>query len=85
MMVPEEDVVLNDYRQKHGDHFASPQHVSQSKFKEFFGSRDLGLKIHIPAAGSNAAVEAAIKEEAAAQRKRCQKMRNGSLSSASES
>lgn len=51
MFIPDEDVNLNEWRAKHADHFASPEHVSKSKFRQFWGSVDLGTRLHIEPAG----------------------------------
>lgn len=52
VFVPDGDVDLNLWRAKHADHFFSEQHVSESKFAAYFGSKDLGCRLWIPAAGS---------------------------------
>jgi hypothetical protein len=77
--VPEGDVDITQWKAKHADHFASPQHVSQSKFAEFFGSKDLGCRLWIPAAGE-ARNEMNAKAQSEAQAKRCRILR-GEVSS----
>lgn len=62
------------WRALHGDHFSSPEHVSLSKFAEFFGSTDHGCRLHIPAAGKERD-EMNAKTERDAQAKRCHALR----------
>ena len=73
-MIPDEDVDLHLWREKHADHFSTNEHVSVSKFQEFWGTRDLGMRLHIPAAGKEREADRR-KTEAAAQAKRCRAMR----------
>ena len=66
------------WRALHGDHFASPQHVSDSKFAEFFGSVDHGCRLHIPAAGKDRDdMNRAVERDA--QAKRCNDLRGAKL------
>ena len=68
--VPDEDVDLRAWREKHAYHFASNQHVSQSPFAAYFGSYDRGTYLHIPPAGVQRD-EMRAKAEKAEQRRRC--------------
>jgi hypothetical protein len=55
-------------------HIASNVHVSQSEYAIFFGSKDLGCRLHIPAEGpERRAMKRA--EEKAAQALRCKILR----------
>lgn len=74
MFIPDGDVDLNQWKSQHADHFATNQHVSQSKFREFHGSIDLGTRLHIEPAGSRRDADNK-KIEAVAQRKRCQSIK----------
>jgi hypothetical protein len=74
LVVPDGDVDIVLWKAKHADHFASNQHVSKSKFAEFFGSRDLGCRLWIPAAGKDRD-EMRKKAESEAQAKRCRTLR----------
>jgi hypothetical protein len=63
------------WKEKYNDHFSTNEHVSTSRFAEFFGSRDLGLKLHIPPAGDQRN-EMLAAEQKTAQKIRCSKLRN---------
>lgn len=75
-MPPDGNVDLGTWRDKYAFHYASPQHVSDSPFKAYFGSVDRGCRIHIPPAGPerDAARRA---DEKAAQALRCKALRAG--------
>jgi hypothetical protein len=53
VIVPSDDTYIRKggnvwWRALHADHFESNEHVSESKFAEFWGSVDLGAFLHIP-------------------------------------
>lgn len=71
---PDENVDLGQWRDKYAQHFASNEHVSLSPFKDFFGSKDCGCRLHIPAAGKERD-DMNRKAEQEAQAKRCKILR----------
>lgn len=71
---PDGDVDLALWKAKHAHHFASPAHVSNSPFRDYFGSRDQGCRAHIPAAGKERD-EMNRQAEKAAQARRCKILR----------
>lgn len=51
VVVPDGDVDLVLWKSRYATHFAGNQHVSESPFREYFGSVDRGCRLHIPPAG----------------------------------
>jgi hypothetical protein len=66
---PDGDVDLALWKAKHAYHYASPAHVSDSPFRDYFGSKDLGCRAHIPPAGpERLAADRKAEQEAQANR-----------------
>lgn len=82
MMQDDKDFDIHEFKRKHNAHFRSPEHVSKSKFAEFFGSRDLGTKLHFPAAGTERD-KVTKSEQKNEQKIRSQRLRNEVAASAS--
>lgn len=75
---PDGDVDLVLWKAKYAFHYATNQHVSESPFKDYFGSKDHGCRLHIPPAGKDRDdMNRATEKEAQAQR--CKNLRNGSV------
>lgn len=76
MMPPDGNVDLGLWRDKYAFHYATNKHVADSPFKDYFGSKDLGCRLHIPPAGPERDA-ARRKDELAAQALRCKALRAG--------
>lgn len=74
--VPDGNVDLALWREKHAYHYATNAHVSDSPFAAYFGSVDHGCRAHIPPAGP-ARDEINRADEKAAQALRCKALRAG--------
>lgn len=82
-MQDDKDFDIHEFKRQHNAHFRSPEHVSKSKFKEFFGTRDLGTKIHFPAAGAERD-KVAKRDQQVEQKIRSQRLRNEAAVGASK-
>lgn len=74
VVVPDENVDMGMWKDKYAFHYASPQHVSDSPFKDYFGSVDRGCRLHIPPAGPERD-KMNLADEKAAQALRCKTLR----------